>query len=309
MKKLKLLVLKKLFLLASSMLIKAGVMKDQLKWLRHYVAGKGTDIEVPASAIVEAKKTFQRAIVHCWTNGSVGYSDYPYWIGEGSSLKDRDYCVYHSMLYDGIGFGKKPVLFYLVGGFTFHLNEDGTVSGKDVYDWHPDTNGGYFSSPLGNANHKLDWFYKGLDKIFGNDWFSNNNITGVYGISNKLWCDMAEVGAKAFTSYFNDVEVPELLNDEVWASYVSEEDFMDSGINKVSNMKLATLKNAGFIFEDEVVYEDVNGHFYNSSYEYVWTENPRKWSWDKHRFAIEAGLEQELERPRRVRSSERRSRR
>lgn len=169
-------------------------------WLRHYIIGSGTALNVPANLVKQAKSALLAAI----QANDYGCRRNPFPFG-------GKYCVNHSTLYEGRGFYGRPTLFYLLGGFSFRLRRDGKVSGKDCYDWHPtvDYNGEkkYFTSPLGtgNAARVLCAF---LGWLFDDKWFVVGGFpSGESGISNKLWDDFHAVGAKPFWSWFDQVDM------------------------------------------------------------------------------------------------------
>lgn len=184
-----------------------------LKWLNHYLKGSGKGMKVPEKLLQEAVVAFVRAI----NNGTT------------STM----YCVCHSTLYKGSGFHNRPTLFYLVGGFSFHIakfkKNSIWVYGNDTYDWHPsyrDNNGDreefYFTSPLGK-NKIIKFIIKTLDRLFGNELFINNCEIGDWedcAISNKLWEEFKKVGAKPFVSTFHgEIELSEtdikFINNEI----------------------------------------------------------------------------------------------
>ena len=147
------------------------------KWLFHYLKGSGTTLQVPEWAVSEAMEGIARALYN----------------GANTS---GEYGIHSSLDYPGRGFEKRPALFYLVGGFSFKMDETGVISGQDVYDWHPpgDDNQWYTSPmPL--------WVVRGLSAVFGTAYFLISGFpTGAPGISNRLWADMEKVGAKPFVS-------------------------------------------------------------------------------------------------------------
>lgn len=294
-KKIKLLVIRAEFLVLSSIMIKLGIKASPLTWLRHYVVGSGKAMEDAASAVQAASSALRAAIIGAWDNYN---EEAPDLIRTFGTVYGNKYCVYHSTLYDGSGFDGRPDLFYLLGGFTFLLRRDGLVSGKDRYDWHPNgyhisDNGEktplYFSSPFGGE--KLVPVYKALNLLFGNDWFSNNNLTRVYGIPNKLWDDMALVGAKAFNSWFDKIKVEGLVDLEVELTVKSGENFDGQEVKRVANLELATLENAGFYFYSSPAYKDKFGVYYDMYGEVVDAEEyPRKWDYDREDFERLYGL-------------------
>ena len=200
-KLIKLKILRMLFILVLSVAeratryVKTG-LHYPVKWLNHYLKGSGLALQVPMEVVHGAKSAFNEAV---------------YW----DSYKHKEshwgdkYCVSHSTLYKGSGFYNRPTLFYLLGGFTFKVYASHTgevlVSGKDHYDWHPTSNGDYFTSPLGE-NPVILAIVKMAGKIFGDEYFVSKGFpSGEAGISNKLWADFEKVGAKPFNSFFYNV--------------------------------------------------------------------------------------------------------
>ena len=192
-----------------------------VRWLLHYLIGTGKPMRVPERLLQPAASALNEAIRADLYNDADAFD---------TNGKGR-FCVYSSILYDGYGFSERPSLFYLLGGFTFKMYNaswlpDGwvLVSGNDTYDWHPNKQGFYFDSPLGN-NVLVVKVVKFLERVFGNEYFhegdpescNRDNVC----ISNKLWCDMKEYGAKEFVSYFNNVVV-DLRED-----YDDDEDYED----------------------------------------------------------------------------------
>lgn len=184
-----------------------------LIWLNHYLKGSGKPLKIEERLVILAATAIVRAI----HNGGDGLT----------------YCVNHSTLYEGYGFHGRPTLFYLIGGFTFHLTwiSDNLIRiyGSDHYDWHATTRINedgeeeefYFTSPLG-SNKYIKFIIKILDKIFGNELFINNCIIGNpddCAISNKLWEELKKVGAKEFYSTF--VATINLLKEDI--SYIHNE--------------------------------------------------------------------------------------
>lgn len=161
-----------------------------LKWLLHYISGSGKALQVPIETVKAAKSALFEAIR-----------------SHNKVVTGKYYCLYHSTLYEGAGFYGRPTLFYLVGGFTFLFRRDYTFSGKDQYDWHPNENGEYFTSPLGEGKWAI-FFMAFLDLVFGNNWFIVGGFpSGQAGISNKLWDDLHLVGAKPFWSFFDKYDI------------------------------------------------------------------------------------------------------
>lgn len=178
--------------------VRISYVKYPLVWLRHYLRGSGEDMIVPQKIVDDAYNAFINTIsVHG------GYDD-------------PSYCLYSSTLYVGRGFYSRPVLFYLVGGFTFSMeridDENIVFKAVDRYDWHPTEYGEFFTSPLGHGI-LCRVLCAVLGFVFGRQYFGNeNSVTGEYGISNRLWFDMLQVGAKEFdsiieSSAFNEYDV------------------------------------------------------------------------------------------------------
>ena len=193
-----------------------GVYRYPLRWLRHYLVGSGKPLEVPSNLVLQAKSALEEAVRrnNYDTIGDVRKSPY------------GKFCVGHSTLYEGSGFYGRPTLFYLLGGFTFNVyprkGGGGVVSGKDHYDWHPAVEDKYFTSPLGSSKGML-LLVKMLGLVFGDDLFVTNGWPmGEAGISNKLWHELEQVGARGFWSYFSNIpmwdkeELDELVNSAYW---------------------------------------------------------------------------------------------
>ena len=206
-----------------------------MRWLRHYLVGSGKAMEVPSWIVQEGTGAMKRAIEKAQLAAEDPYNGFdPYADQYGDLL--RPYCVYHSTLYEGSGFYGRPILFYLLGGFTFRLywrNGQFMVSGKDHYDWHAtvdrDGNRQYFTSPLGTSR-PIVFLIHLMGKLFGEEYFVTNGFPmGEAGISNRLWEDFKLVGAKEFNSFF--VNQPIELIDEIdlssfpqtdWGGYIVE---------------------------------------------------------------------------------------
>lgn len=196
MEKVKLVLLRFLLIMIMEVVVVATkVIKKKyhfpVKWLLHFLKGSGTALEVPAHLVEGAKSAMREAV-----RANLYHA-------QKASGK---YCVYSSTVYEGAGFSNRPELFYLVGGFTFRLYKNGTVSAGDYYDWHS-SDGAYFTSPLGEG--KLwNLVIRFLGFIFGDDLFVTKGFPcGSQGISNKLWEQLYQVGAKSFHSYFKNVPV------------------------------------------------------------------------------------------------------
>lgn len=182
-----------------------------LMWLRHFLIGNGKNLRVPSRIMKQAHSAIVMAITYDdW--GTMGQYDCYGDIIPGS-LYGR-YCVSSSTLYEGNGFGNRPTLFYLMGGFSFMLKKhkeyplnavkSAIIEGSDEYDWHSNDDGKYFYSPLGRGK----WIVaitKLMSSLYGNDLFHISERDGNACISNKLWEEMYAVGAKSFISSFKTV--------------------------------------------------------------------------------------------------------
>jgi hypothetical protein len=229
--KLKLFFLRIVFILATTMVIwfwrlnslvvgkpildsKVAQLAIPMIWLRHYLLGSGRDLSVPEEYVVGALDTI--LVAYRYDNGH----------------------IYHSTCYKGSGFYNRPLLFYLVGGFTFGWEEkengDIAISGVDHYDWHSTEtyDGGkeYFTSPF-YSYQEGEWdedgeyipasgsgfiyhLWKVLSFLFGEEYFPMRGFpSGDAGISNRLWEDMKLVGAKEFDSHV-ELTIPSCVVDE-----------------------------------------------------------------------------------------------
>ena len=165
-----------------------------LTWLLHYLEGSGEALYVPNHIVEDASSAIVEAV-----EGDLDYEFNSTSMFDGSGT----YYVNHSLMYEGHGFLDRPVLFYLVGGFTFRILEGGVIYAEDEYDWHPNQYGEFFNSPIGCQFEEV---FKLLISIFGNEeWFIlEDDWTGdgdyMCSVSNKLFYDMESVGAKPFTT-------------------------------------------------------------------------------------------------------------
>lgn len=200
--------------------IKGGAVRLEypMRWLRHYLIGSGKSVEVPSWIVKEGANAMKVAI----EKANIYYEDQYYGFDPYADKYEgllRPYCVYHSTLYEGSGFYGRPILFYLLGGFTFRLyykNGQFMVSGKDHYDWHStvanDGSHQYFTSPLGSSKFMVLIVYL-MGKLFGDQYFVPEGFPmGEAGISNRLWEDMKKVGAKEFNSFFVNQPI-DIVND------------------------------------------------------------------------------------------------
>jgi len=181
--------------------------KQRFSHMFHYLKGSGT-----FKTLGEEHRGFFKLIATmglCYGGSNYHYSSLPIIKKDGRKIKIG---WHHSTLYSGAGFKNRPELFYMIGGFSFSICKRGNrliVSGKDRYDWHPngvDESGReiWFSSPLGGG--KLGRFAIWLMSIvFGREYFTlgNNTVTGEAGISNKLWYDLQQVGAREFNTMWS----------------------------------------------------------------------------------------------------------
>lgn len=219
--------------------VKEGIVRLEypMRWLRHYLIGSGKSIEVPSWIVKEGTNAMKVAIEEANISYEDQYGGFDPYANKYEGLL-RPYCVYHSTLYEGSGFYGRPILFYLLGGFTFRLyykNRQFIVSGKDHYDWHctvaNDGSRQYFTSPLGSSKFMVLLVYL-AGRIFGDQYFVTEGFPmGEAGISNRLWEDMKKVGAKEFNSYFVnqpidivcDIDIDNILSSfpqTSWGGYI-----------------------------------------------------------------------------------------
>lgn len=215
-----------------------------MRWLRHYLVGSGKAMEVPSWIVQEGTAAMKTAIAKAQIAAEDPCEGFDPYAGRYNKFL-RPYCVYHSTLYAGEGFYGRPILFYLLGGFTFRLywrNGQFMVSGKDHYDWHAtrdrEGNPQYFTSPLGSSKPIVLLVYF-MGKLFGEEYFVTNGFPmGEAGISNRLWEDFKEVGAREFNSFFvnqpieliDDIDLSSFPQEDDWGGYVvdvSDEDTDD----------------------------------------------------------------------------------
>ena len=227
-------------------MIKENNWNLPLKWLLHYLEGSGTDLLIPNEVIDEAEE----AILSAFTK------DLKFETGYKSPFnRDSKYFVNHSLMYGSAGFEEKPILFYLVGGFTYSL-KGMKLYAEDVYDWHPNKgeNKEYFSSPLGEEFAPL---FRILDSMFPYGWFDGENGS----VSNKFFADMEEAGAKPFKSIINYEDG--YLLDEIY--YFIENEFPE---HRLENAKKLSFDEQLNVFENsfgEVVAEYINEEYLDST--------------------------------------------
>jgi hypothetical protein len=209
-------------------------------WLRHYLIGKGGRRSVPAETRGDILLVALRnALDHDLEEG----------IDRGTQILVGSSTFFH-MDYEAkesgaSNFMARPVLFRLVGGFSvqayvnFGVDSGGTdgyvrVYGEDEYDWHPNgPDGQWYGSPVDSAKmtRVLELIAK-LARLFGVDtskWWGRN-IPGTFcmgdtmQISNRLWADLEDVGARPFTSIIEEkwgldhwyAKVEEPLSSREW---------------------------------------------------------------------------------------------
>lgn len=163
---------------------KVRALRYPTQWLLHYILGSGKDLTVPKKVMKQACPLFESKC--------------------GAFVKAEEekntVCIYSSTIYEGSGFHGRPSLFYLVGGFTYTVEIEGSgvcVKLSDHYDWHANPDGRYFTSPIGTGKV----ISKIATLIFGDYFSSDNSVTGEIGISNKIWEDLKLIGAKEFDTY------------------------------------------------------------------------------------------------------------
>ena len=180
----KLRVLKWVFILMLWVLW-ATTKRERFKWLLHYLLGSGQDMGFPKSQLP----------LQTLADGR--------WRGKFSISLDQGYRynLFHSLHYNGYGFWGRPETFYMVGGMSFLIEFKGRsvhITGTDVYDWHPTSDGNYFGSPIPK---KLLFLHRAARKFWGDDYFPMEGYPmGGASVSNKLWHDLELVGAKPFTT-------------------------------------------------------------------------------------------------------------
>jgi hypothetical protein len=182
---LKLHILRLLFLVTSFLIGTIG-RSYRFLWLYHYIAGSGKTKKMPRKYLeplmmVRARRDSRRH--ETTTNGF-------------------KYFLHHTLEYEGSGFWGRPEAFYMVGCMTYLISFKRNrviVSGKDVYDWHPDATGNFHTSGLDiRAIRVLSFF-------FGSEYFKEEGYPmGGPGISNKMWMDFEKVGSKPFTTLIHE---------------------------------------------------------------------------------------------------------
>lgn len=182
--------------------------KQRFQWLFHYLQGSGQPLHLPGEVITGAQETLARlwaATVPEVLTGQLAGKRF-----------ENNVLLGHSTEYEGSGFSGRPEAFYTVGGFHYTVKIDqrlGKVelTGEDVYDWHAVTSEEWdeescsyvtteqwYTSPF---PQNLGWLVQLAAKVFGNEYFVVGGWPmGEAGISNRLWADLAQVGAKPFTT-------------------------------------------------------------------------------------------------------------
>ena len=162
--------------------------KERFVWLLHYLVGSGRNRQMPVALVDISMIARGRRNHRTYIQTKKGYK----------------YHLNHSLEYEGKGFYGRPEAFYVVGGMTYSIEFKGNqvfVSGTDVYDWHPDSNGNFFTSALWLPATRL------MGSLFGREYFPVEGFpTGTPGISNKLWMDLGSVGARDFTTFIDVVK-------------------------------------------------------------------------------------------------------
>lgn len=168
--------------------------QERYKWMFFYLSGSGKDRSLPAGLVPAKMVAAARGQEH-------------YVPGSGTrpscTVLSKGYAFHNnSMDYTGSGFSDRPEAFYLVGGMTWvvtYHKTNVTISGEDRYDWHPNEDGKFFTSPF-----SVKVIIAMMGRLFGNEYFPIAGYpSGEPGISNKLWMDLALVGAKEFTTTVN----------------------------------------------------------------------------------------------------------
>ena len=189
----------------------AVTRRERFLWLAYYLEGSGTLLGVPAHVV----QAIQKTLAGLWMEGEA--------IDHRSVCSDGPVdaalvCLGHSTLYEGSGFEGRPEAFYVVGGFTYHVVANYlvgtvTVNGFDEYDWHPQVTEEFDDESLSWVTREF-WFTSPVPaklhvaariaaKVFGNEYFVHDvRYDGAvsWGVSNRLWADLVQVGAKPFTS-------------------------------------------------------------------------------------------------------------
>jgi len=195
------MIIKAKFFVARIVLILAtGVMtmltrKGRYRWLLRYLVGRGGNQNVPFGYVLQNAGMFERVSSNC----------------------DGKFCVNNTTLYEGVGFGHRPELFYMIGCFTFDYerinSEYVRVKFEDVYDWHP---GEVLDE--GEEYQEEYWYTTPLPAplarigrlIFGDFYFPKYGWPMQQeGVSNAFFADLESVGARPFTSRFSGIlEIP-----------------------------------------------------------------------------------------------------
>lgn len=164
--------------------------------LYRYLAGKGGEFRIEPGT--ELASQLLQVVARAWREAAMPVED-----GQAIEIPvgQRNYPVAQPG-----STWRYPDLFYLVGGFTTRW-EGGLLTGRDVYDWHPNPNGEWNTLPL--PNHWLVRVaVRVLMYLFGEEWFRFE--AGLPVVSDKLWADMEAVGAKSFTTTW---EIPISLDE------------------------------------------------------------------------------------------------
>lgn len=225
-KLLKLLILRALAMLGAFAAWKV-TRKQRFQWLFHYLQGTGRPLHLPGEVITGAQETLAR--LWAATAPEVLTGELP-----GQHFKNN-VLLGHSTEYAGAGFQGRPEAFYTVGGFHYTVEVSqrcagGKVelTGEDVYDWHAITEERWdeesysyvtteqwYTSPF---PAQLGWLVKLAAKVFGSEYFVVGGWPmGEAGISNRLWADLAQVGARPFTTVIRHVWSLQAWRALAWA--------------------------------------------------------------------------------------------
>ena len=210
MKLMKLLILRALAMLGAWCAWKA-TGKQRFQWLFHYLQGSGQPLHLPSEVITGVAQTLARLWAATVPDALTGKL--------AGQRFENNVILGHSTEYEGSGFQGRPEAFYTVGGFHYTVKIDqrlGKVEldGTDVYDWHEIaseswdeesfsyvTTGQWYTSPF---PQRYGWLVQLAAKVFGSEYFVVGGWPmGEAGISNRLWADLVQVGAKPFTTVVN----------------------------------------------------------------------------------------------------------
>ena len=186
-------------------------------WLHYYLGGRGGKLLVPTETVYEVLPSLL-------------------WLGEKTHNKIvyyETYTIYfhNTTYYEGFGFEGRPSLFYMIGCFTARVKQLNSnkisVLIKDVYDWHPSVRYTVSSDDTLYREYQewMDdqewssiqvWYtctfkfptfiHRMLNYLLGDEYYPLEGFpSNLPGVSNKLWEDLKEVGAKPFTSIIKGI--------------------------------------------------------------------------------------------------------